>query len=207
MKPATYTFSFLALLLLLLAEAGCAGTAGIGNPSGGTTIPSSPVGLSAVAGNAQVALTWNASSGATLYTLQRSITTGGPYTNVSSQSGTSFTDSGLTNGTKYFYVVAASNSAGQSANSAEVSATPTLSAPATPAGLAAAAGNAQVTLTWTPSTGATTYHVKRSTVSGAETQIAAPTSNTFTDTGVTNGTKYFYVVFRREFRGRKLQLK
>jgi fibronectin type 3 domain-containing protein len=194
MKPATHIFSFLALLLLLIVEAGCAGTAGMGNPPGGTMIPSAPVGLSAIAGNAQVALNWSASSGATGYNVKRSPTTGGPYTQLSSQSATSFTDTTVANGTKYFYVVSASNSAGQSANSTEVSATPALAAPATPTGLAAAAGNAQITLTWSVSSGATSYHVKRSTTSGAETQISAPISNSFTDAGLTNGTKYFYIV-------------
>jgi fibronectin type 3 domain-containing protein len=185
------------LICAILLYSGCAGTAGggSGNPAGGSTsIPSAPAGLSAVAGNAQVALTWNASSGANGYSVKRSTTTGGPYTPLSSQSAITFTDTGLINGTKYFYVVSASNSAGQSPNSAEVSATPTLPGPATPAGLAATAGNAQVILTWSASNGATSYHMKRSTSSGAETQIAAPTANTFTDTTVTNGTKYFYVV-------------
>jgi fibronectin type 3 domain-containing protein len=187
----------LALILFLgalLLEAGCAGTAGNSGGGGQTTAPSAPTGLTAAPGNAQVLLTWAATANATGYTAKRSTTTGGPYTAIASQPATSFTDAPLTNGTKYFYVVSASNSTGVSPNSAEVSATPTLAPPAVPAGLAATAGNAQVTLTWNSSTGANSYHVKRSTVSGAEIQIAAPTSNTFTDASVTNGTKYFYVV-------------
>jgi fibronectin type 3 domain-containing protein len=181
------------ILIVLVFYAGCAGTAG--NPgNGGTTVPAAPAGLVATPGNAQVALSWSAVSSAAGYSVKRSAITGGPYTQLSSQSATTFTDTGLTNGTKYFYVVSASNSAGQGANSAEVSATPTLPAPATPSGLAAVPGNAQVTLTWSASNGATSYHVKRSTVSGAETQIAAPASSGFTDVTVTNGTKYFYVV-------------
>ena len=90
--------------------------------------------------------------------------------------------------------MSAVNSVGESANSTEVNATPVQPAPAVPANLAATAGNAQVSLSWSGSAGATSYHVKRSTASGAETQIAAPSSNSFTDTTVTNGTKYFYVV-------------
>ncbi len=193
----TRTVRSVALIMFLgalLLEAGCAGTSG--NPGGGgqTTAPAAPTGLAATPGNAQVLLTWAATANATGYTLKRSTTTGGPYTAIASQPTTSFTDTPLTNGTKYFYVVSASNSAGASPNSAEVSATPTLAPPAVPAGLAATAGNAQVMLTWNAATGATSYHVKRSTISGAETQIAAPTSNSFTDASVTNGTKYFYVV-------------
>jgi fibronectin type 3 domain-containing protein len=195
MKLASRTISMVALSLILILHAGCAGNTGGGNPpGGGGSVPAVPTGLAATAGNAQISLNWNASSGATSYQVKRSTTTGGPYTLLSSPSSGSFTDPGLTNGTKYFYVVSASNFAGQSANSAEVSASPTLAAPTTPAGLTATAGNAQVTLTWNISSGATSYHLKRSTASGAETQIAAPTSNRFTDTGLTNATKYFYVV-------------
>jgi fibronectin type 3 domain-containing protein len=184
------------LISILLLQTGCAGIGG-NTGSGGKTgmgVPAVPAGLSAAAGNAQVALNWTASSGATAYDVKRSITTGGPYAQISTPTVPNFTDTGLTNGTKYFYVISASNSVGQSANSAEVNATPVLPTPATPTGLAATAGNAQVSLNWNASTGATSYQVKRSTASGSETQISAPTSNSFTDTDLTNGTKYFYVV-------------
>jgi fibronectin type 3 domain-containing protein len=186
----------ISLSALLLAIAGCGSTGGYsGKPGGGGgTAPAAPTGLTAAPGNAQVTLNWTASSGATGYYVKRSTASGGPYAQISTSSATNFTDTGLTNGTKYFYVVSAYNSAGQSANSGEVSATPVLPAPANPTGLAAAAGNMQVSLTWNASAGATGYHVKRSTTSGAETQIAAPSSAGYTDSGLTNGTKYFYVV-------------
>jgi fibronectin type 3 domain-containing protein len=199
MKSANRVFPILVLVLLtgvLLLHAGCANTGyGGGNGGGGgTTVPATPTGFTAVAGNAQVTLNWSASSGASSYYVKRSTTTGGPYTQIATQTTTNDTDTGLTNGTKYFYVVSAYNSAGQSANSAEVNATPVLPAPTAPTGLAATPGNARVSLTWTASATATSYHVKRSTSSGAETQIAAPTSTNYTDSGLTNGTKYFYEV-------------
>lgn len=181
---------------LLLLNTGCVGTSGRGSGGGGggNSAPATPTGLAATAGNAQITLSWSADSGATGYYVKRSTITGGPYTQIATQSSTTYADAGLTNGTKYFYVVAAYNSAGASANSAEASATPTLPPPSAPTGLSAAAGNTQITLTWTASAGATSYHVKRSTTSRAETQISAPTANSFTDTGLTNGAKYFYVV-------------
>jgi fibronectin type 3 domain-containing protein len=159
--------------------------------------PAAPTGLTATAGNAQVALTWSASTGATSYNLKRSTTSGGPYTAVSSPTQTSYTNTGLTNGTTYYYVLSAVSASGESANSAQVSATPVAPAtpPAAPTGLHATPGNAQVSLTWTATTGATSYHVKRSTTSGGGyTQIAAPTAANYTDTAVTNGATYFYVV-------------
>jgi len=87
-------------------------------------VPSTPTGLMATAGNAQVILSWTTSANATSYNLKRSTTTGGPYTLLSSQTAASFTDTGLTNGTTYFYVVSALNAVGESANSAQASATP-----------------------------------------------------------------------------------
>jgi len=151
----------------------------------------------ATAGNAQVSLSWAASAGATLYYVKRATTSGGPYTQISSPAATTYADTGLTNGTTYFYVVSAYNSAGQGANSAEVSATPTAPPvpPPAPAILQATAGNTQVSLTWNASAGATSYHVKRSTTNGSGyTQIAAPTTPNYMDMGLTNGTAYFYVV-------------
>ena len=87
--------------------------------------PPAPAGLAATAGNAQVALSWNASTGATSYSVKRSTTNGGPYTNLATGvTTTSFTNTGLTNGTTYYYVVSAINGNGESQNSAQASATP-----------------------------------------------------------------------------------
>ncbi len=170
------------------------------------TVPPAPAGLMATAGNAQASLTWSESSGATSYAVKRSTTSGGPYAQVISVASPSFTDTTVTNGTTYYYVVSALDSAGESANSSQVTATPAAApstppttppaaAPATPTGLNAAASNAMVSLSWSASSGATSYHVKRSTTSGASyTQIAAPTSTGYTDTSVSNGTTYYYVV-------------
>jgi fibronectin type 3 domain-containing protein len=187
-KPAT-------VLLALFLLPGCGGTSGGGTTPPPPTVPSAPIGVTAPPGNAQVSLSWNASSGATSYHVKRATVTGGPYTQVAAPSATNDTDTGLTNGTAYFYVISALNSAGESGNSAEVSATPVLPVPATPTGLTATAGNAQVSLSWIASSGAATYNVKRGTVTGGPyTTVASPTATNDADTGRTNGTTYFYVV-------------
>ncbi len=88
-------------------------------------LPATPGSVSATAGNAQVTLNWSAAANASSYLVKRSTTAGGPYATVtSSVVTTSYVDTGLTNGTTYYYVIQAKNSAGLSGNSAEVSATP-----------------------------------------------------------------------------------
>lgn len=69
--------------------------------------------------------------------------------------------------------------------------------PAAPTNLMATAGNASVSLTWTGSTGATSYNVYRGTSSGGEntTPIATfVTQASYTDSTAANGTTYFYEV-------------
>jgi fibronectin type 3 domain-containing protein len=195
------TLLSVSLGFLLALMAACTGVSGGGGGSngggGGTTVPAAPTGLQATGDNAQVALTWSASTGATSYHVKRATTNGGPYTQIASPATASYTDTSVTNGTTYYYVVSALNTAGESANSSQASATPTapIQAPAAPTGLQATGGNAQVALTWSASTGATNYHVKRAMTNGGPyTQIAAPTTTSYTDTSVTNGTTYYYVV-------------
>jgi glycosyl hydrolase family 44/fibronectin type III domain protein len=186
--------------LAVISLAGCAGTSSSNNATGnggGAVIPAAPTGLQTSAGNGQVSLNWPASANANVYYVKRSPTSGGPYAQIAATSSTSFTDTAVTNGTRYFYVVSAVNSAGESANSVEVNATPTalVNPPAAPTGLQATGGDAQVSLNWTASAGATSYYVKRGTTSGGPyTQVAAPTVTSFTDTGLTNGKTYYYVV-------------
>jgi hypothetical protein len=75
--------------------------------------------------------------------------------------------------------------------------------PPAPTGLKATAGNNQVTLSWTVSTGASTYNVKRTTTSGLNYAVikSGVTATSFTDATVTNGTTYFYVVSAQNAQG------
>ena len=117
-------------LLLALPFAGC-GAPDPGPefkaPTSGVVMraPAVPSGLRAAAGNAQVMLTWMVSTDATAYLLSRSTQSGGPWTQIATPTTNAFTDKAVKNGTRYFYVVAAGNAAGTSANSAPVNATPT----------------------------------------------------------------------------------
>ncbi|MEJ2043954.1 MAG: alginate lyase family protein [Reinekea sp.] len=89
------------------------------------SIPAAPTALLASPGDGSVPLRWQTSFGATGYSINRSTTSGGPYTIVASDvKGSSYTDTSVTNGTTYYYTVTASNSAGTSELSPEDSTTP-----------------------------------------------------------------------------------
>ena len=120
--------------------------------------PAAPENLVATPGNNTVNLTWNASATATSYNLKVSLTSGGPYTPLGISSSASYSDTTALNGTPYFYVVSASNSAGEGPDSGETSAIPAATPSST--SLASSLGtsgsyNTSVTFTATVSDGAT----------------------------------------------------
>lgn len=171
--------------------------------SGGTTppvpqAPPTPAGLTASGGNQQVNLSWSSSTGATSYNIYRSSTSNGHGQTplASGVTATVFTDTGVTNGVPQYYRVTAVNSAGESGRSNEASATPSAgSPPPPPAGVSATAGDGQVVIRWSASTGATSYNLYRGLSSGGQGTTPYRTNLTgtsFTDTSLTNGTTYFY---------------
>ncbi len=106
---------------------------GSGSPPSTVTVPQSPTGLVATAGNAQVSLSWsapssNGGSAITGYNVYRGTTAGGESSvPVATVTTSTYADTGLTNGQTYYYTVKAVNSAGTSAASNEASATPSAS--------------------------------------------------------------------------------
>jgi regulation of enolase protein 1 (concanavalin A-like superfamily) len=75
--------------------------------------------------NAPVVLNWYNSVKATSWHVKRATVSGGPYTTIATTTNTSYDDTTAAQGTRYFYVVSAVDSTGESANSAEVTASPT----------------------------------------------------------------------------------
>jgi cellulose 1,4-beta-cellobiosidase len=163
--------------------------------------PNPPTGLNATAGNAQVGLTWNASALATSYNVKRSETSGGPYTTIAPNvTTTSYTDTTVVNGTTYYYVVSAVNDDGESANSSQVSATPSApTAPAAPTNLTASqSGKKKIALAWTQSVSpnVVTNRIYRSTVNGGPYSLVTsiPATTSYQNNGLVSGTTYYYRV-------------
>jgi hypothetical protein len=155
-----------------------------------------------------ITLNWNDVDGATSYYVYRENTT------ITSTLGLipianpltpNFNDNGLSNGT-YYYVIVASNASGNSSLSncenitvailpppSYVPFAPNL-APITPN--PSTTGN--ITLSWNPIDGATSYYVYRETTTFTSTlgltPIANPTTTTFQDLGLFNGTYYYAIV-------------
>lgn len=78
-----------------------------------------PTNLVAVPTNGTIELSWSPVDGATGYNVQRSMVSGGLYTNIALVTGTNYTDTQVVPGINYYYVVAGTNSSGEGANSAE----------------------------------------------------------------------------------------
>ena len=182
-------------------------------PGGGTTpptstAPSAPTGLTATAGDATVALAWqpptsNGGSAVTGYNLYRAVGSGN-LALLTRTSSTSYTNTAVTNGTTYSYVVKAVNVVGEGPASSSATATPSKgtqppTAPSAPTGLTATAGDATVALAWQPPTSnggsaVTGYNLYRAVGSGSLALLTRTSNTSYTDTAVTNGTTYSYVV-------------
>src|SRR5262249_51663839 len=156
-----------------------------------------PLGLTATAGNAQVSLSWPPSLGASSYTVQRAVVSGGPYVTIGCPATTSYTDTGRTNGTTYYYVVSGAytgnpDAGGGSANSPEASATPQQlplsSIAVTPSNSTLTVGGTQqFTATGTYSDGSTQNLTSQVTWASSNT-AAATINSTGLATAVTAGT-------------------
>jgi len=153
--------------------------------------PAFTVNNSQTSSNQANVISWPPVNGAVGYLLYRATSASGPFSFpanfIQSMATTSYHDNGLPLGTNYYYKVVAMNAGGVAGNLG----TP----PPSPGGLAATAVNNQVALSWGASSGATSYNLKRATLSGGPyLTIASPTAMSYTDSTVAIGTTYYYVV-------------
>ena len=141
-KVGIIVFAVVVVLIMLLAAGGYnfltslggrdgggggGGGGGDGGDGGDTATLSAPTNVSASAGNSQVTISWTAVTNATSYNIYWSTTSGVTKTGGTKITGATspYVHTGLTNDTTYYYIVTAANSLGESAASAEASATPT----------------------------------------------------------------------------------
>jgi len=152
---------------------GVASTEVSATPAVPVAAPPAPIGVQADAGDAQVTISWTLMLGATSYNVYWATAPG-----VSTATGTKipgatapYVQAALVNGSPRYYIVTAVNSVGEGVASVPVSATPAVpvAAPAAPTGVHVTAGEAEVTLTWNPVPGATSYNIYWATAPGVTT--------------------------------------
>jgi hypothetical protein len=179
--------------------------------AGSNNAPGAPTGVAGTGGNAQVALSWtapesNGGSAITGYQVQVATSSGGTYSNAAgcptNSTTSACTVTGLTNGTPYFFKVAAINAVGTGDYSSASSGVTAMTVPGAPTGVAGTPGNTEVVVSWTApgsngGSAMTGYQVQVATSAGGTYSNAAgcPTSSTATSctsTGLANGTQYFF---------------
>jgi Leucine-rich repeat (LRR) protein/fibronectin type 3 domain-containing protein len=156
--------------------------------------PLRPATVSVTSGGGQATVAWDAVPGATSYDVYWSDATGvSTASQKFSAAGTSYTHTGLINGTRYYYAVAATNARGSSDLSREVATTPAASVATIPSGVTARSGSEKVTVSWSSVANATEYALRWYT-SGGATQTISNVTSPYEHTGRTPGAMVFYGV-------------
>jgi len=173
-------------------------------PVPAATVPGAPTGVSGVAGDTSVAVSWLApssdgGSAVTGYTVTAS--GGGSHTCAAATSPCTVT--GLTNGTSYGFTVKATNARGDSPASLSSAAVTPLGVPGAPTGVSGVAGDTSVVVSWlAPSSDSgspiTGYTV---TASGGGSQTCTTAALSCTVAGLTNGSSYTFTVVATNARG------
>ena len=161
------------------------------------TTPGAPTSVSGVGGAGQVTVSWSApvsTGGANISSY--TVTSSGGQSCSWSSGPLSCVVTGLGNGVAYTFTVTASNSAGEgTASSASSSVTPLAAAPVLGT---VSAGNGQITFNWSAVThGGDTYRVywgTDPTWASAYSFTSSGGSTSYTATGLTNGTTYYFRV-------------
>lgn len=154
--------------------------------------PVAPTGQTAVAADSTtINLNWTATATATGYRVLKSSDGGESFDQIYEGTALSFKDTGLTPNKEYRYQFKAFNAFGESPAASAQASTFSFDAPT---GFTASSTTSSVTLNWDALEGTkVTYTLKKSpSASGTYTTIYTGTDTTYTDTGLTQGTGYFY---------------
>ena len=176
---------------------GTGGTSTNSNPAAAVPLPAPPASAPAsltghFSQTTNIVLNWTPVSGAVGYVICRATSPGGPFTFLMSVTETNYTDIGLDVTLAYYYQVAAVNAAGVSGNAIVTVTSP----PSAPASLSAVPGDSQVTLSWPAVANASAYYLSRGTSPGNEPTLVIGNyaGTSYTNTGLANGTTYYFVV-------------
>jgi autotransporter-associated beta strand protein len=151
-----------------------------------------PANVIAIAGDSQVALSWNAATNAGSYKIFRSLTSGGPYTQITNVSTTTFTNTALVNGVMHYYVVRAANAVGESPDSVQVSARPVSTAP--PTSSVSLVGN-QFQLSWPAEHTGWRLQMNTDLSTTNWQEIAGSEATNFISIPPTNGNAFFRLAY------------
>ncbi|MDH4198780.1 MAG: hypothetical protein OEV66_00210 [Spirochaetia bacterium] len=163
-------------------------------------IPAAPAGIAAAPSDARVTISWSPVTDADSYNIYWGNGVGLTTATGNKISGVSlpYTHSGLINGAAYYYLVTAVNAMGESAPSGISGATPSTAAPGAPTNASASPGDSQVTISWSPVSGATAYNIYWDAITGITINSNKLSNKTspFVHSGplVINGTAYYYKV-------------
>jgi len=139
-----------------------------------------------------ISIGWGAVYGAAGYHIYRSTATVGPYVRVGSSEATLYTDEGLSDGTAYYYRVSGYNGGGEGSQSSYVQA---VTQPVAPTGVTATASSTtSIAISWSSVKGAVGYRVYRRAASGDYELIGTSSIVSYTNSGLTAGTTYYYKV-------------
>ncbi|MFZ1455198.1 MAG: fibronectin type III domain-containing protein [Saprospiraceae bacterium] len=184
-------------------SAGASGNSAVAQATtqSGVTIPSIPTSVTATAtSSSAISVAWASVAGATSYVVDQALNntfTSGLQTFTAATN--SYSATGLTASTTYYYRVRAVNSAGASGNSAVAQAT-TQSGVATPSiptsVTATATSSSAISVAWASVVGATSYAVDQALNNTFTTSLQTFTSasNSYSASGLTASTTYYYRV-------------
>ena len=197
-----YTDTTVSANMTYYYEVGSFGTASASDFSNVASPMAVPTSLKATTvSSSTIDLSWidNDGAAATGYDIDRSTTSSGGFSQIATvgSGATAYTNTGLTDGTTYYYEVAAFNSTTTSGFSSIASAVTTMNAPSSLS--ATAASSSQINLTWTDNdhSVATAYFIDRSTTSTggfALVSTVGVNAASYSDTGLAASTTYYYEV-------------
>lgn len=205
-KAFFYNLELIVTLAVVLLLSGCGSSSSSSSAPPDTTAPTAPASLTAVAASwNKVIIRWITSTdnvGVTGYTINRN---GSPLVTVTTAT-TVYSDTTCTGSTTYTYTVAAHDAANNISLSSPSATTTTFLygtsdtlTPNAPTGLIVTASTStQISLSWNASTdneGVSGYNIYRSASKiGTPAIIGTSITTSYTDTGLTSTTPYFYQV-------------